>query len=325
MFGIIRNYSQNILSVSDYDETHIQIKLLGIKIKLLKLKYYKQKKENPYYIYKKQGYDITKLPPATGKMRQIQLAILLLLDELDYVCRSNGIPYWLDGGTLLGAVRNKGFIPWDDDIDIGMMADDYDKIVEIFNKDTRDKDIYADLVRDKRNPDIMIIKIKHKLCTHLFIDIFPFYVYGKALNTSQQINETKRIKKLRAKLKKHIAAIKEKNKLYRFFKNTMKNAVISSSMPVSIEQADLVWGIDYNHQWKNWFTNYNVIFPLKPIIFEGIEYFGINNPDAFLTRVYGRYMDYPNKITCGHILYKCSNEEFEIIRMLATKKYYSMS
>ena len=50
----------------------------------------------------------------------------------------------------------------------------------------------------------------------------------------------------------------------------------------------------------------------------------MNNPDAFLSRVYGNYMDYPDKITCGHSLYKCDDEEFKYIRALATKKYYNL-
>ena len=55
------------------------------------------KKQNPYYAYKKSHCDIKKIPPADGKLRQIQLANLVLLDELDYVCKMNNILYWLDG------------------------------------------------------------------------------------------------------------------------------------------------------------------------------------------------------------------------------------
>ena len=104
----------------------------------------------------------------------------------------------------------------------------------------------------------------------------------------------------------------------------MREEIIPNINPNNIENTDLVWGIDYNHSWKNWFTNYNVIFPLKPIVFEGKEYMGMNNPDAFLSRVYGKYMDYPNKITCGHSMYKCGYEELEIIRLLALQKYWNV-
>ena len=120
------------VSVKSYDETHILLEIFGIKIKFPKREYSKLKKQNPFYKYKARGVDITKLPPAQGRIRDIQLANLVLLKELDYVCRQSKLSYWLDGGTLLGAVRHKGFIPWDDDLDITMTREDYERFQSIF-------------------------------------------------------------------------------------------------------------------------------------------------------------------------------------------------
>lgn len=63
--------------------------------------------------------------------------MLSIMDAIDEICKENGITYFITAGTLLGAVRHKGFIPWDDDIDIVLFRDDYDKLLSILKSQNK--------------------------------------------------------------------------------------------------------------------------------------------------------------------------------------------
>lgn len=65
----------------------------------------------------------------------LQHKLLGILLEIDHICRRHQIDYWLDSGSLLGAVRHGGFIPWDDDIDLGMRAEDVPRFIEIAQRE----------------------------------------------------------------------------------------------------------------------------------------------------------------------------------------------
>lgn len=69
-----------------------------------------------------------------GKLERVKRIEMEIMREIDRICRENDIGYFLVGGSLLGAIRHKGFIPWDDDIDIGMLREDYEKFRKLCPK-----------------------------------------------------------------------------------------------------------------------------------------------------------------------------------------------
>ena len=300
---------EKLFSITELNETHNILRIMGIKIKFPKQEIIKIKKQLPYETYKLNNADIKTIPSASGQLRDIQLANLALLKELDYVCKKNNINYWIDFGTLLGAVRHKGFIPWDDDIDTGMLRADYNEIVDIFNKTSRNPDIYADYYRCPNNPCQMIVKIQHKKCPHLFVDIFPYDFTDKFLDEKEQIKETKILKKTRSNMEH-----------YTSFRDSSTKVLETISINIykgKNTKSNLAWGIDFNHHWKNWFSRYEDIFPLQEIMFENISFPCINNIEGYLQKVYGNYMSYPKKLGYGHSMFaKLSEEEKAVIKSL---------
>ncbi|WP_054680356.1 LicD family protein [Lacticaseibacillus sharpeae] len=113
-------------------------------------------------------------------IQEIHNEELMMLDSIVAFCSSHNLKYWLVGGTLLGAVRHKGFIPWDDDVDIGMPRQDYEEFINSWTN-SKYKVLSAANV-DYHLPYAKIVDTKTKIVsksraskeieTGLFIDIF---------------------------------------------------------------------------------------------------------------------------------------------------------
>lgn len=119
------------------------------------------------------------------EFRKMQLMQMDMLKELDRVCRKHNIKYTIFGGTLLGAVRHKGYIPWDDDADIAMLREEYEKFKKVANELNQDICFFQDHDTDpyyrwgyaklrRANTKYVRIGQEHiKNKTGFFIDIFP--------------------------------------------------------------------------------------------------------------------------------------------------------
>lgn len=95
------------------------------------------------------------------QLQQLKRIELAMLDEFVRICDANGIDYFLSGGTCLGAARHKGFIPWDDDIDVGMLREDYDRFAQACKTELSDGFIFQDM-NTEPNCGLVFGKIRKK-------------------------------------------------------------------------------------------------------------------------------------------------------------------
>ncbi len=125
----------------------------------------------------------------TEILRNIQLIQLDILLEIDRICKEHKIKYFLSSGTLLGAIRHRGFIPWDDDIDIDMMRPDYERFLEIAKKELSSDLFIQNYITDKYCLNLGFSKVRKNGTIHesegqrhltrhkgISIDIFPIDV-----------------------------------------------------------------------------------------------------------------------------------------------------
>ncbi len=110
------------------------------------------------------------MPKATGRLRNIQIAEKYILERVKDICDANEMELFLVGGTLMGAVRHKGFIPWDNDVDIGMMKADYLKLRTLLDQD---EELVVDYCYSYEK-GLKMSKVKFRAVDVFWIDILVF-------------------------------------------------------------------------------------------------------------------------------------------------------
>ncbi len=227
-------------------------------------------------------------------LRKAQLIMLDMLIEFDAICKNHQLQYWLDSGTLLGAVRHQGFIPWDDDIDISMPMEDYKSFLNVAGNELSsdiflqtsetDQDFKFDYIKLRSNKaDIVEFHEKDKQVTYhqgIFVDIFPMLtVENTEKNQQQYITTFKEIRNL-SSISLHtpdgkddpIARTELVESLKLLHQGWDKN---NSKVIYSGEMPDVA----------AWF-DIQAIFPLSTISFEGISFPAPNNPSHYLDAIY---------------------------------------
>lgn len=158
--------------------------------------------------------------------RQIQQKALKILLEVDRICKKEGITYSLAYGTMLGAVRHKGFIPWDDDVDLFMMRADYERFRQacrselgeefFYQSRETDREYYYSFNKIRLNGTVFEERSQtgRKMHSGLFVDIFPIdYVYEDDQKRKKQLDGWERCWKALNLKKIRLAAVKGVKKL----------------------------------------------------------------------------------------------------------------
>lgn len=238
-----------------------------------------------------------------------------MLKYIDMICRENKIDYFLIGGSLIGAIRHNGFIPWDDDIDIGLTKENFDKLYEVLkNSDNgRYKLFDNSLQEDYYYPFAKLIDTNTYLNENQFrsisnygvyIDIFAYF--NMPLEEKKRMKHYNKIKNIQRKL------------FYYSMKNPFNSGVIKNILKFPLVLEARLEGIDrilkkynklllkYNNVEKkyliaNWpvykpeceIQEYSMIKEVCYHKFENIEALIPKEYDKFLRKVFGNYMKLP--------------------------------
>ncbi len=243
------------------------------------------------------------------ELKKLQIEIL---DDVVEFCEQNKINYWLNCGTLLGAIRHKGYIPWDDDIDIGMLRKDYDIFKEKYNKANR-KYKFASVETDENfnfsygkvmNMNTILYEPNRKIGEKLAVNI-DIFVYDNAPDDIKTTNKMyRKIKILEAlNIVKKVPYSTKKNHLFinilrfpchyilkLFPKSYFSKKIVKISKKYIDKKTNYIGSfssLDRIHSRKSIFESF-----IK-VKFEGKEYNAPIGYDELLTDFYGDYMKLP--------------------------------
>ena len=248
-------------------------------------------------------------------LKKLRAAQLEILDYVVDFCEKAHIEYFLIGGTLIGALRHKGYIPWDDDIDIAMSRADYERFFKEFPENDRFQlDDYSThgghfwlpfgKVRNVKTSFIQTTTEHYKGNTGIWLDIMPFDnadgvdlpAQNRALYRKSFWGEIVMRKSSAVIEWPNTTSNKIKNVLSKFVPRRFAIRRQLAAMTAN-KNNDSKYIISYNAQRALVKETYlrDIIYPTKKVTFEGRKLRAPHDADAFLTQTFGDYMQIPPK------------------------------
>lgn len=238
-----------------------------------------------------------------SEIREVQLLSLEILKDFIKICEKLNIDYWLDSGTLLGAIRHQGFIPWDDDIDVGIHKKDIKKLVSYFKKN--EKYNLVNFIENEYNFYKIFSKTKNTLSNGkeiaIFVDIFPYQDYPKDkifnLINFFYSSEKYKVGKFHFKYFLHdifMGFIRLLKKIFGL-KNKKIQYLLGKRLKRIKEKNNTYITYKYNLGFALYLLKKEEFYPLKKTKFEGIDMSIPNNYKRILNNLYGNYEMLPSE------------------------------
>ena len=284
-------------------------------------------------------------PLTEGEQKQLKEVLLLIYDDVSRLCDKYGLTYMLGYGSCLGAVRHKGYIPWDDDLDMIMPRESYMRFIELcqngelgsqyeFTAPNKENDCCNAFLKVFRKGTLSL-ELMHENSPEpkgIWIDIYPI--------DCAPSNKVKRlikgsISEILQIIHASVLYYQYPSEKYKEFMSQNKDAYKRYKQHIFIGR---IFGVINHKKWLNWYDQINcstkdegfltipagphhylgsilptsVILPVSEGVFEGKKVYLPNNTDAYLTCLYGDYMKIPPvEERDRHFVYKFNafNEE----------------
>lgn len=254
-------------------------------------------------------------------LRALQLVQLEIAKEIKRICDENDIQYFLDSGTFLGAVRHGGFIPWDDDMDMGMLRSDFEKFVQIAPQALSDKYFLQTWDNDQNYPmafakvrkkDTLFKEAATKNTEHhseIFVDIFPYDVYP--MEQKDRNRQGKKIMRYRYMMMMKAGMtpwyrdkgmrrimVFFKYQLYKFMscfykRDDLKKTLFQEITKYNTETSDNLYVGAGISKYGRWVIPARVFEKYTTMRFEDTDFSVVEDYDTYLSAVYGDYMTLP--------------------------------